>query len=161
MLPIITVLIIAAAIFFLKKWQKLPEKERKKRVIRLLIWGGALIVLALVVTGRAHWLMGVLATLLALAGRLAQFAQYIPLAKKLFGQTNDGNLNGQSPMATGNMSCQDAADILAINVDASADEIRLAHKKLMQKLHPDRGGSDALASQINLAKEVLLKDKTK
>ncbi|MCL4167184.1 UNVERIFIED_CONTAM: hypothetical protein GTU68_041467 [Idotea baltica] len=53
------------------------------------------------------------------------------------------------------MSRQDAADILGIDINASQDEIRTAHKKLMQKIHPDRGGSDALAKQINEAKRVL------
>ena len=54
------------------------------------------------------------------------------------------------------MSHQEAADLLGIDVESNEEEVRLAHKKLMQKIHPDRGGSDALASQINQAKDTLL-----
>ena len=102
--------------------------------------------------------MGVLAGLLALAGRAVQFAQYIPLFKKLFGDQAQANQSsGQAAANSQNMTRQQAADILGVDVNASTDEIRMAHKKLMQKIHPDRGGSDALAKQINRAKDCLLK----
>lgn len=152
---VLAIFAIGIAIYYIKRWQKMPKLEQKKYGRQVLLWSGAAIVLALVVTGRAHWLMGVLATLAALASRLAQFAQYIPLFQKLFGKTESNSPN-QAPAKTHAMSRQDAADILGIDVKASEEEVRLAHKKLMQKIHPDRGGSDALASQINQAKDILL-----
>lgn len=112
----------------------------------------------LVLTGRAHWLMGVLAALLALASRVAQIVQYIPLFKKIFSEAQTGYSDTAQQVAGNHaMSRQQAADILGVDINASHEEIRLAHKKLMQKIHPDRGGSDALAKQINQAKKVLIK----
>lgn len=54
------------------------------------------------------------------------------------------------------MKAEEAALVLGVAVDASADEIRTAHKKLIAQLHPDRGGTDYLAAQINDARAVLM-----
>ena len=54
------------------------------------------------------------------------------------------------------MTAEQARAVLGVAAGASAREIREAHRRLMKIAHPDRGGSDYLATQINRAKDVLL-----
>jgi len=51
-----------------------------------------------------------------------------------------------------------ALEILGLDDSANREQVIKAHRYLMQKMHPDRGGSDYLAKKINSAKEFLLNE---
>ncbi len=73
----------------------------------------------------------------------------------------DGEATGESaagaPADDGKMTEARACAILGVSRDATPEQIREAHRALMKKLHPDHGGSGYLASEINAAKDFLLK----
>lgn len=74
------------------------------------------------------------------------------------GWAGENEAGQQYAYDSSDMSLKEAREILGLEENASKDDIVKAHKRLMQKLHPDRGGSDYLAQQINRAKDVLIKN---
>jgi DnaJ-domain-containing protein 1 len=55
------------------------------------------------------------------------------------------------------MSLREAREILGVDENAGRREIDAAYRRLMQRAHPDHGGSTGLASQLNAARDRLLR----
>jgi hypothetical protein len=85
--------------------------------------------------------------LIIVAAGLAVVARRRPRAKAPFAaaQSIDG------------MTAAEARDVLGVSKDAGKAEIEAAHRRLMARVHPDVGGANGLAVQINRARDTLLK----
>lgn len=70
-------------------------------------------------------------------------------------QADQARRQGAAPRSAG-MSTHEAYQILGLEPSASEADVREAHRRLIKQVHPDRGGSDALAAKINEAKDRIL-----
>ena len=52
---------------------------------------------------------------------------------------------------------KEAYEILGLDFNASKDDIIAAHRILIEKNHPDKGGSNYLSAKINKARDILLR----
>lgn len=166
LLIIIAAFAIAYVIWF--KIKKAKGEEKKK----LMIWsiaGSAIAILGfLAITGRLNFITAAITGLIALLPKAMQLVRYLPILNQFRQQAkNSGpqqtgpgqNGSGRDRQAASNsnvMSQKQAREILGLKEEAGQEEIIKAHKRMMQKVHPDRGGSDYLAAQINQAKKTLL-----
>ena len=62
------------------------------------------------------------------------------------------------PHDAGAMTQEEAYKILGLDPGATAADIRQAHRRLMQRVHPDLGGNAFLAQRVNEARDLLLRD---
>ena len=79
------------------------------------------------------------------------------LQQRFPGETDFGATESSPPPdSQSGLTRREALAILGLGDDASDEDIVAAHRKLMQKLHPDRGGNHYLAAKVNEAKDFLL-----
>ena len=55
------------------------------------------------------------------------------------------------------MTRAEARQLLEVPIDATTEEIRAAHRRLIARVHPDVGGSADLTRRVNAARDTLLK----
>lgn len=140
-------LAVAVALFLGWMWLR-------SDVIRRGGWrvGAGLMAVVLVVTGAAlsikgDWWIGLPMVLLALLSAAGGRINRRP---------RDGQGQGPAPQPAG-MSLAEARSILGVEPDATPEQIRAAYTRLMQRAHPDKGGTAGLAAQLNAARDRLLK----
>lgn len=154
---------LAAAVFVaLKQWGKLSPEKRTGAIWKLVLVVGGALLLFMVLTGRVHVLTAAVAALLPLLRKLPALLNLVPVLRRHLGadsgaeQTSGNQQRGGTAPSGGPMSEQEACEVLGVARGCSREQVVEAHRRLIQKLHPDRGGNDYLAAKINEARQVLL-----
>jgi len=158
MIRLILLLAVLLGALYLVRWFLTTPAETVATTIRKSLWlllGLGLIFLA--VTGKLNIIFAFIGSAIPL------IARYLPHILRLLGvakaikSNGTGQQNHSPAYSTLAMNEQRALSILGLQKGASKNDIIEAHKRLMQKMHPDKGGSEELAAQINHAKDTLLK----
>jgi hypothetical protein len=228
---ILLLALLLAGLIVYQQLKNTPANNAKALYGKWLLMGGGLLLVALALTGRIHWIGVMIGAVLPFARRAApllirffpQIHQYFKTRKRPASAVNQSQvntlvlamtldhdshqLNGtviagplagsdldalslqqlqglleycyqqdsqsaelllnylqhrfgdswQSTAASGDsqLSLEAAYAVLGLQKGANKDEVVKAHRSMMQKMHPDRGGSDYLAAQINEAKAVI------
>nr|VFJ66400.1 MAG: DnaJ domain-containing protein [Candidatus Kentron sp. FM]VFJ67839.1 MAG: DnaJ domain-containing protein [Candidatus Kentron sp. FM]VFK21654.1 MAG: DnaJ domain-containing protein [Candidatus Kentron sp. FM] len=175
--PALLAIVLVGLIVFFNRLNRLPKAERARfidRMLPVIVTG-----MGLLFTARGlHPLLAVGGVLLLLLPRLIDMRQPIKSLRSLLagfipglgggqGQTSNSSKGYERDAGrtyqrydkrsdTGEMTITDAYKILGLSPDSSRKDIIATHRKLIQKVHPDRGGSTFLATQINQAKDLLM-----
>ena len=126
---------------------KLPSKQAANLLRWILGIGGLLLGGLLTIRGLAVAGIPMIGAALGFLG--------VAMGRRPSARSGDG---AASPPASSGMSEAEARAILGVEPDADEETIRKAHRAMMKKVHPDQGGTDALAAKVQEARDVLLKD---
>lgn len=168
MIRLILILLVAGIAYYLllsplkRWWLSLSGQSKKLLAAATLLFavlaasGGFTMLAGLVVAGLAM-LSRIFPVILRNLPQLDNILRVLLRARQDRGAEYRTGHNSGPSNASKTMSVAEAYEVLGLHQNASEQEIIDAHRRLMQKNHPDRGGSDYLAAKINTAKRILLK----
>lgn len=152
---VILLAIIAVALILWYKLKNAKGEEKKRLLLWTAVSSAIAILFILAATGKLNWITAAIGGLIAMIPRLLPLLKYLPLYSRF---RQHSQQQGRQRAASDNtlMNREKAYEVLGLKPGATREEIIAAHKRMMNKIHPDKGGSDYLAAEINRAKDVLL-----
>jgi uncharacterized membrane protein len=146
LLLVIGVLITGAALL------RYTRGATREQIATLIIIIGTLtisgVVFLLAITGRLPAIFGIATAIWPLLYSIWKSYQQVKTEEKVYSHLSSLSVN---------MARAEALAVLGLKEDPTEEAIRAAHKRLMQRLHPDTQGSEWLAQKINTARDILLK----
>lgn len=150
MLWLVAGLILAGVMMVALQWWSRADVGQAKQALFWVVIGAALMIGGiLLATGKG-------------------FASIVPIGYAAFSMFQKHKASAQNNGEGGNarrknpnqrtMTREQALEILGLEDGATDDEITAAHRRMIAKAHPDMGGSDWMAAQVNAARERLLGD---
>ena len=138
-------LLFALGVYALLQWYaNTPYQNVKRAVGGLLISGMAFtVILLIIMVVRGN--IGYIPLIIAGGFLFRRIAKQMRNEEEAYKSYQDGG-----------MTRAEALEVLDLKDDATETEIKSAYRRLMQKNHPDKGGSRYLAAKLNEAKRVLL-----
>src|ERR1700744_1092132 len=137
-------LLLAAFLFSGWMWMRSSVLRRGGWRVGAGLLAAVLVVVGVVVSVRGERFVGLplvaLAVFSAAGGRITRRPSAAP-----------------TPEPTSGMTAAEARSSLGVEPSATTDEIKAAYARLMQRAHPDKGGTTGLAAQLNAARDRLLK----
>lgn len=154
---LLVVLLIAVGLLARWIWRQ-PRTVKFTWLVGILV----LAVLVLAATGKIPWLISSISAsvgALFLVFKKLWGLRWLLAFKRFYSNRSKQSRQSSNPNATRTtMRREEALKILGLRDTATRAEIIQAHKRLIQRMHPDRGGSPLIAQQINQAKKVLLNE---
>lgn len=115
------------------------------------------ILLGIVMTVRGMGILGVPMVLAGIGFLLTGTWRSRPGLGGMGGQGGSSHTGSRTPQGE-SMSIAEARATLGVEPGASPEEIQRAYRDMMKKVHPDTGGSGALARRVQMARDLLLDD---
>ncbi len=138
---LIVALFLAAGAMLLVWAGRRPSRVTGGRRVLSALFAGLAAVGAVVSALRGGWIFSLV--LIALSAWLGAAARPRPAPP--------------SGPTQGPMSEREARAILGVSADADRAAIQAAYRRLMQRAHPDHGGTAGLAAQLNAARDRLVR----
>lgn len=136
-----------------------PSTQRKQLILSWLLWLAVAAVVVMAITGRLHWIGGLLAITVPFVRQfILWFIQKRLGQARPQQQSHQQSQQSSAPIADKNIDVEEALKLLNLEPDFDQQQLTQAHRRMMQKNHPDQGGSDYIAAMINQAKDVLEKE---